>query len=206
MSSLLYSFVWLNSISLYRETLHCLCIHPLISLIFNSMKWVVQYNIISAVHGTEIFYFKLLTLYAYSWLTNVVIVSGGKQSYSTIYMYPFSLKLPSHPSCHIALSRVCYIVETCCLSILNIAVCTFPSQTPKLSLSLILPPAGNRKFIFKSISHFPFCKWVHLYHFFLDSTYKGYYLIFLCVFDLLHSTWQSVGPSMLLQMTLFHSF
>ena len=43
-----------------------------------------------------------------AWLiNNTVIVLGnseGTQPY--IYMYPFSPKLPSHPSCHIALSSV----------------------------------------------------------------------------------------------------
>ena len=32
------------------------------------------------------------------------VISEGTQSY--MYMYPFSSKLPSHPGCHITLSRV----------------------------------------------------------------------------------------------------
>ena len=43
----------------------------------------------------------LLTL-----ITNVVTDSGEQQRDSAIYMYPFSPKLPSHPGCHITLSRV----------------------------------------------------------------------------------------------------
>ena len=37
---------------------------------------------------------------------NAVIVSGGEQRDSAIHIkYPFSSKLPSHPGCHITLSR-----------------------------------------------------------------------------------------------------
>ena len=52
------------------------------------------------------FYFVL----EYSWLTNndclwqFQVNSKGTQPY--IYMYSFSPKLPSHPGCHITLSRV----------------------------------------------------------------------------------------------------
>ena len=43
----------------------------------------------------------------------------------------------------------------------------------------------------------------HLYHFFLDSTYKGVSCnISSSVSNLLHSVWQSLGPSMLLQICL----
>ena len=44
-------------------------------------------------------------------------------------MYPVSPKLPFHPDCHIQQSCLCYTVGPCWLSILNIAVCTCPSQT-----------------------------------------------------------------------------
>ena len=54
-----------------------------------------------------------------------------------------------------------------------------------------------------SVNLFLFCKKVHLYHF-LDSTGMWYNL--LLAFDLLHLVGLSLGPSMLLQMTLFHSF
>ena len=37
---------------------------------------------------------------------------------------------------------------------------------------------GNHTFA-KSVSLFLSCKWVHLYHFFLESTYKGCHMIFL---------------------------
>jgi len=39
-------------------------------------------------------------------INNVVIVSVKGFGPTYIYIYPFSLKLPYHPGCHIALSRV----------------------------------------------------------------------------------------------------
>ena len=43
-----------------------------------------------------------------------------------------------------------------------------------------------------------------MYHI-LDSTYKWYHMIFVLLF-LTYLVWQSLSPSMLLQMALFHSF
>ena len=63
-------------------------------------------------------------------INNVVIVSGT-QSY--IYMYPFSLKLPSHPGClphNIEQNFLCYTGGPCWLFILNRAVCACLSQIP----------------------------------------------------------------------------
>ena len=42
--------------------------------------------------------------------------------------------------------------------------------------------------------------------FFLDSTYKQYHMIFFSLSDLLDLVWQSLSPSMFLQMALFCSF
>ena len=55
----------------------------------------------------------------------------------------------------------------------------------------------------KSVSLF--CKQVHLYHFFLDSTYKRCHMTFLLL-CLMHSAWRSLGPPMSPQMALPHSF
>ena len=58
----------------------------------------------------------------------------------------------------------------------------------------------------KSVSLFLFCKLFHWYHF-LDFTYKVIsYDICLSLSDLLHLVWPFLGPSLLLQMALFHSF
>ena len=50
------------------------------------------------------------------------------------------------------------------------------------------------------------CKPVHLYHFSRFHIYALIYDICFSLSDLLHSVWQSLGPSTSLQMTQFHSF
>ena len=60
-----------------------------------------------------------------------------------IYTCIYSPKLPAHPGCYITLSSfLYYTVGPCCLFILNIAVCTCPSQ------ALYPFPPGNHKFVF----------------------------------------------------------
>ena len=66
-------------------------------------------------------------------------------------------------------------------------------------------PLLNISLFSTSVTLFLFCKFVHLYHFFY-STYKWYHMIYLFFSLWLHSVWQSLGPSTLLQMTLFRSF
>ena len=82
--------------------------------------------------------------------------ANSKGTQPIIYVYPSSTPLPFRLPHNIEQSSLCYAVDSCWLSILNIAVCT-----------------GNYKFIL-----FLFGKFI-LYHFFLDSTYKGYHMIFL---------------------------
>ena len=41
------------------------------------------------------------------------------------------------------------------------------------------PPTATTSSFSKSVSLFLFCNYVHMYHFFLDSTYKGCHMIFL---------------------------
>ena len=55
--------------------------------------------------------------------------------------------LPSRLPHNIEQSSLCCTVGPCCLSILNIAVCTCPSQTPYLFPSIPLPLLHNHKFI-----------------------------------------------------------
>ena len=57
-----------------------------------------------------------------------------------------------------------------------------------------------------SVSLFLPCKLVHLYHFSRFHTYELIYDNRFSLFDLLHSVWQSLGPSTSLQMTQFRSF
>ena len=57
-------------------------------------------------------------------INSVVIVSGGQQRDSAIhiiYMYPFCPTLPSHPGCHVTLSRVPCAIQQDLVS--------YPSQT-----------------------------------------------------------------------------
>jgi len=64
-------------------------------------------------------------------INNVVIVSGGQQRDSAIHIHVSILPqtpLPSRLPYNIEQSSMCYTVGSCWLSILNIAVCTCPSQ------------------------------------------------------------------------------
>ena len=73
--------------------------------------------------------------------------------------------------------------------------------------SLTIPPhLATISSFSKSVSLLLSCKQVHLYHFFLDSTYKGYRVIFLLPCLTYFTQDDNLGPSMLLQMALFHSF
>ena len=66
-------------------------------------------------------------------INNDVTVSGGQQRDPAIHIHVFILPqtpLPSRLPHNIEQSSMCYIVGPCWLSILNISVCTCPSQTP----------------------------------------------------------------------------
>ena len=66
-------------------------------------------------------------------MNNVVIGSGAQQSGSAIRI-PISVLLPiplsSRLPYYIEQTSMCYTVSLCWLHMLNIAVCTCPSQTP----------------------------------------------------------------------------
>ena len=102
---------------------------------------------------------------------------------------------------HIEYVRVPCAVQkgSCCLSILNIVVCVCYSQTS--NLSPLFSPLLAISLFPMSVSLFLFCKYIHLYHslrFHIQAVYFSFS-------GLLHLVWQSLGPSMLLQMALFHS-
>ena len=71
-------------------------------------------------------------------------VSGEQRGDSATHIHaPFSPKLPTHLNRHITLSRfpcAIYAVGPCWLSILNTAVCTYPSQTPNYPFPPSSPP------------------------------------------------------------------
>ena len=60
--------------------------------------------------------------------------------------------------------------------------------------------------ISRSVSLFLLCKQDHLYHSPRFHVYTLIYSFYFFLSDLLHSVWQSPGPSVSLQMTQFHSF
>ena len=73
-------------------------------------------------------------------INNVVTVSGAQQRNSAVHMHVSILPqtpLPSRLPHNIGQSPLCHPVGPCWLSILNIAVCTCRSQTPRLSLRML---------------------------------------------------------------------
>jgi len=70
-------------------------------------------------------------------MNNVMLVSGVKQSDSVIHILVsilFQIILPFRLLQSIEQSSLCCTVGPCWLSVLNIALCTYQSQTPNLSL------------------------------------------------------------------------
>ena len=58
-------------------------------------------------HACSLYFFSFLFCIGVEPINNVVRVSGG----APLYTYPFSPKLPSHPGCHVALSRVSCAIQ-----------------------------------------------------------------------------------------------
>ena len=88
------------------------------------------------------FFFYLYFLLECSSLTMLYLVQVNSEgTQPQVYMYPFfpELPFPSRLQHNVKQSFLCYTVGPCWFSILNIAVYTCRSQTPKLSLPLILP-------------------------------------------------------------------
>ena len=76
-------------------------------------------------------------------MSNAVIVAGRHQKVSAVHMHVSILPqtpLPSRLPHNIEQSSLCSTVGPSWLSILNTAVYLCPSQTPKLSRFLTLPP------------------------------------------------------------------
>ena len=82
---------------------------------------------------------------------------NSKRTQPYIYMYLFSPKHPSHPGWHITLSKssICYIMGLYESSVLNTAVCTWPSRGPWLSL-----PLATISLFSKSVSLFLLCEFI----------------------------------------------
>ena len=58
-------------------------------------------------------------------------------------------------------------------------------------------PLGNHRLFPRSLRHFLFGKQVRLYHFFLDSTYKGYHMIFLFLCRTYFTQYDALGKFVL---------
>ena len=84
------------------------------------------------------------------WLTKNVFISGVQQSDSVIHTHVsvlFQVLFPFRLLQNFEQRSLCCVVDPRWLSILNIAICTFPSQTPKLSLPLPPPSPSNHKWM-----------------------------------------------------------
>ena len=91
-----------------------------------------------------IIFFCLILMSYGIWLTkNDVFISSVQQSDSVIHTQVsvlFQILFPFRLLQNIEQRSLCCVVDPLWLSILNIAICTFPSQTPKLSLPPPPPP------------------------------------------------------------------
>ena len=102
-------------------------------------------------------------------------------------------------------SRILFVISLIHISVhMSIPIAQFstpPSPTPCSFLPLL-----SIHLFSTSVSRFLPCKPVHLYHFSRFHIYALIYDICFSLSDLLHSVWQSLHPSMSLQMTQFCSF
>ena len=116
---------------------------------------------------------------------------------------------PPHPS---YLSRSSQGTKLCCLcrteaSHQPSALCTvvFTRQAYSPSSSHLLPSRVHMTILYCCIS-IPPCKQAHLNRLSRFHTYASIYNICFSLSDLLHSVWQTLGPTPSLQMTQFYSF
>ena len=82
----------------------------------------------------------------------------------------------------------------------------YSSVYMSISISQCMPfpfPLVTTSFVFYTDNSTSVLKYIHFYHFFI---FHLKVLIYLSFSDWLHSVWQSLGPSMSLQMALFHTF
>ena len=102
---------------------------------------------------------------------------------------------------HRFLLLICFIHISVYMSIpISQFIPPSPPTTPPLS------PLGVHTFVLYIFVSFLPCKQVHLYHFSRFHIYVLIYDICFSLSDLFHSVWQSLDPSMTLQMTQFRSF
>ena len=84
--------------------------------------------------------------------------------------------------------------------------CIYVNSNLPIHPTTPFPRSVSIRLFSTSVSLFLPCKSVHLYHFSRFHVYTLMYNICFSPSDLLHSVWQSLGPSTSLQMTQFRSF
>ena len=128
-------------------------------------------------------------------------VSAVQQSESAMHiLYPPVFGFPSHLGHNSAPSRVlCAVQWRLTVFFMHSGVYVSVPGFQSIALSLV-----SICLLSTSVFLFLLCTQDHLYHF---SRFHIYALIYhICFSDLLPSVWQSLGPSMSLQMTQFCSF
>ena len=78
----------------------------------------------------EAFIFKTLFILYWGTVSNVVIVSGEQRRDSATHVYIRPFSPPVQAAHNTEQSSLCCTLGPCWLSILSIAVCTCPCQTP----------------------------------------------------------------------------
>ena len=133
-------------------------------------------------------FFKLIFI-GVQLLYNVVLVSAVQQSESAICIHIsplFWISFPFSSPQSTEQSSLCYIVGSHQLSVLYIVVYICQSQSPNSSHPSF-PPLVSIYLFSTSVSLFPLCKQVHLYHFSRFHLYALIYDICFSLSDLLHS-------------------
>ena len=131
-----------------------------------------------------------------------------------VYIYPLPIRLPSHcPPTHPSPSRASQCTKLAIpvlyhrlpLAIYFKQSSVYMSMLPPQLVHPPCPPMSTRLFS-TSASPFLCCKYVHLHHFSRVHVHMLIYDICFSLSNLLHSVWQTLGPSTSLQMIQFHSF
>ena len=143
-------------------------------------------------------------VYIYIWIYIHIYVCIHTYIYTHTYTHTlFHILFPYRLFLYIEYSSLCYTTEPGCLSTSNIVMSAqsilliYPTSSPV--------PFGNYKFIFYVWVYFPSVnKSICIFFFWIPCT-SGF-TWYSSFSDWLHLVWSSLGPSMLLQMVLLHSF
>ena len=144
----------------------------------------------------------LLSYYSISWWSFWISIQSRTASFIYLFIYLF-IWIFEFYFIYFLYSRFLLVTYFIHISVhMSIPISQFIPPPPP---SQFLPLVSLHLFS-TSVSLFLPCKPVHLYHFSRFHICALIYDICFSLSDLLHSVWQSLGPSMSLQMTQFHSF